>query len=147
MGFLFISGVVFSSPPPCTRVLDGRLELGLLRFLVGLYNWLHLSWNLLGGSGRELGRSRPGGAARAAQGLKGAGILGQGMKPGGVDESGLLGSVTRRDLDMLCVQLNGLMLSSCWRDLLLGVLLGRRFLDLDGGVGGGQLLRCEGTRH
>jgi hypothetical protein len=52
----------------------------------------------------------------------------------------------RRHL-LLCVQLNVLMLSGCWLDLLLGMLLGRSFLDLDGGVGGWQLLRSEGTRH
>jgi hypothetical protein len=48
---------------------------------------------------------------------------------------------------LLCVQLGCLVLSNCWLDLLLGMLLGLYFLDLDGGVWGGQLLRCEGARH
>jgi hypothetical protein len=48
---------------------------------------------------------------------------------------------------LLCVQLGCLVLSNCWLDLLLGMLLGLYFLDLDGGVWGGRLLRCEGARH
>jgi hypothetical protein len=153
MSLLVEASLVFSSPSPCTRVLDGRLDLclrGLLGTLVGLGGRIDLGWDLLRRSGLELGRSRPSGP-RVERG----GHPGPRHEARRCSESGRLGSVALGDLGLLLLcsrlllrsLLDGLLLRGHWWNLLLCMLLGLGFLDLAGRGGGGRLLLWEGTRH